>query len=239
MEAVILAGGFGTRLRSVVGDVPKPMADIGGKPFLEHLLTYIIQQGVTHLILCVHHMRDIIVSHFGATFQGCVISYAIEEQPLGTGGALINALSYVRGNRFFVLNGDSFLQLDYRHFADSCQKAPASLVLRQVPDASRYGRVEINATHIVAFQEKGRLGQGLINGGVYLVEKDWLVAQNMPLVFSIEQEVFLLQAAQGTLGYFVADGYFIDIGIPEDYQRAIKELPSIIKMQTSSVLQAT
>ena len=222
MKAIILAGGFGTRLKHVLPNVPKPMAPINGKPFLEVLINYLKKQGFNEFILSVHHMREQIIEHFAGE-PG--ISFAIEEEPLGTGGAILNSIkqSGVTGN-VAVLNGDSFLKIDYKKFFETHKNKNFSIALQEVPDTNRYGRIEVDGDIISDFREKGIQGKGLINTGYYIINASWFLKQNLPDKFSIESDFLLPNIKQIKPGYYMVDNYFIDIGIPEDYARAQNEL---------------
>ncbi len=228
MKAIILVGGFGTRLKHLLPDVPKPMADISGRPFLEYMLDYLIAAGVDEVIFSVHHMREKISNHFGDKYRNIKISYAVENEPLGTGGAILNSLK-INGSdgKFLVLNGDSFQTIDLQKFYQHNKDKNITVVLRKVNDTTRYGRVEIDSSVIISFSEKGIPGQGLINAGCYLIDGAWFRSLELPEKFSIETD-FLMKMS-GKLPYFVADDYFIDIGIPEDYMRAQNEIPAKIK----------
>ena len=223
MQAIILAGGFGTRLRSVLPDVPKPMAPLHGKPFLAYLLRYLQQQGVRDVVLSVHHMRAQIEDYFGASYADIDLQYAVEEQPLGTGGAILHALPLIDPSRpVFILNGDTFLKMDYRamlvaHHQRGCS---LSLALRHVEDCSRYGAVLLAQNTVVEFQEKGVPGPGLINAGVYVLHPRLFRGYQLPPQFSFETEFLYKHVAALNPQAFVVDDYFIDIGVPEDYARA-------------------
>jgi D-glycero-alpha-D-manno-heptose 1-phosphate guanylyltransferase len=225
MKAILLVGGFGTRLKSVVGDIPKPMADINGKPFLEHLLNYLHKQGVDEFILSVHHLKEKIIDYFGDNFNGAKIIYAIEDEPLGTGGAVLNAMNCVNyDDDFLVLNGDCFQEINLKSFLDSRfhenNKAHIVLTLRQMPDTFRYGRVEVDSKKIISFKEKGISGEGLINAGIYLIDSKFFKSQNLPKKFSIETDFFAQFVKSNFVPYYIASGNFIDIGTPEDYELA-------------------
>lgn len=217
----MLAGGLGTRLRAVVPDLPKPMAPVAGRPFLEILLSSLARQGVDHVVLSVGHRASQVVDHFGAAYDGMEIDYAVEDAPLGTGGAVRLALSRCRGEPVLVLNGDTFLELDLAALR-ACwrdDRAPV-VVAREVDDTARFGRMRIEDGQVVAFAEKGAAGPGTINGGVYLVPRDLLDAFEPGRPFSIENDFFAPQAGRRTIRAFVARGLFVDIGVPDDYARA-------------------
>lgn len=222
MKAIILAGGFGTRLKHVLPDVPKPMADINGQPFLEVLINYLKKQGFNEFVLSVHHMREQIIEYFKG-MPG--VTFAIEEEPLGTGGAILNSIKQagVTGD-VAVLNGDSFLEINYKEFFKHHKGKNFSLALREVEDTARYGRVETEGDIITDFKEKGIHGKGFINAGYYIINAYWMLKQGLPEKFSVETDFLLPKIKEIKPGYFVVDNYFIDIGIPEDYKRAQDEL---------------
>jgi len=225
MEAIILAGGLGTRLQSVVSELPKCMAPVTGRPFLEFLLTKLKENGITRVILSVGYKHEAIMAHFGNSFQGISLSYAIEEEPLGTGGGILLALASAVDDNVFILNGDTLYEVDLRTMMQQhCLQKPAiTMALRRVEETARYGSVETDAQHnIVAFREKGEItGPGLINGGIYCVAREALLKQGLPQRFSFEKDVLEKQIL--TMQGFISDAYFIDIGIPADYERAEKE----------------
>jgi D-glycero-alpha-D-manno-heptose 1-phosphate guanylyltransferase len=235
MQAVILAGGFGTRLRSVVADTPKPMALIHGKPFLAYILDYLISQGITDVVLSVHYLKEQIETYFKTKYNGISIRYAVEEQPLGTGGAIKHALNYIdTSSPVFVLNGDTFLKLDYQILFSEHQKNASSMtiVLRKMADCSRYGVVFTEKNTVTTFKEQGDPSSGLINAGVYLIQPDLFNPFPISEKFSFEKDFLFSHVATIKPRAFVVDDYFIDIGVPEDYARASAELgmhmPSII-----------
>jgi D,D-heptose 1,7-bisphosphate phosphatase len=234
MQAIILAGGLGTRLQAVVKDVPKPMADINGKPFLAHLLQYLQQYGFTDCCISTGYLQEKISTYFGDKYLGINVSYATEDRPLGTGGAIINSLKNCNKSApIVVLNGDTFLKVDYKKLLEfhRTNNSQLTMVLRKMDDCSRYGAVEIDKNNcVISFKEKSSTSfEGLINGGVYVIDPQIFSADNLPKQFSFEQD-FLIQNLSNLQPYgFVADDYFIDIGIPEDYKRAqIELLPQIL-----------
>lgn len=230
MWAVILVGGFGTRLQEILPNVPKPMAPINGKPFLAYLLAFLRSQGVTDVVFSVHYLREQIQDYFKAQYEGMTLHYAIEEQALGTGGAILNALSVLPPDKpFFVLNGDTFVKLNYQAFYHQHQNNAASLTiaLRSIEDCSRYGKVLTQGNEIIAFKEKDEKGPGFINAGVYLINPDLFSQFNLPLQFSFEKDFMLPFATKLKPQAFFVNDYFIDIGIPDDYLRAQVELPQL------------
>lgn len=226
MKAIILLGGFGTRLRSVLPDVPKPMAPINDKPFLAYLLDYLHAQGISSVVFSVHFLRDQIQAYFGREYAGMRITYAVEDEPLGTGGAIAHSLSFIDGEEpVFVLNGDTFVQLDYQAMFVAGQEVMMSMALRAVDDCSRYGKVVMQQGLVTEFREKGELGPGYINAGVYLIHPSLFAHYPLPKQFSFEKDFLFPYLTMLQPRAFIANDYFIDIGIPEDYARAQAELP--------------
>ncbi|MCB9246014.1 MAG: HAD-IIIA family hydrolase [Flavobacteriales bacterium] len=222
-EAIILAGGKGTRLQSVVADLPKPMATVAGVPFLEHLFRHICAQGIEHIVLSVGYKAETIRSYFGAEWNGVPISYATETSPLGTGGAIAFALKFCRENDVLVFNGDTFFNIDLNSFYGfhSERKSVFTMALKEMINPDRYGTVELSETRIVKFHEKRTgLEKGLINSGVYALNKVKFLELPLGEMFSFEQDFLEPYVSKWHFNAFLADGYFIDIGIPEDYYKA-------------------
>ncbi len=227
MQAIILAGGFGTRLRSVIADLPKPLAPIHDKPFLAYLLHYLKSQGVTHIVLSVHFMGEKIQDYFKSTFEGLKIDYAIEKEPLGTGGAILHSLNFIDPQKpVFVLNGDTFLKCDYKKMLQAHGNSQLTMALRPVPDVSRYGYVIVKNDQVVSFQEKGIQQPGLINAGVYLLQAGLFKEYHLPEVFSFETDFLFKHINELHPRAFIVDDYFIDIGVPEDYEKARQDFSS-------------
>lgn len=218
MEAIVLAGGFGTRLREVIDNVPKPMAPIRGRPFLEILLSSLAQKGFSRVVLSIGYMATVISDHFGNTFKGMEIAYAIEDTPLGTGGALRLALEACAQERVFVFNGDTYLDLEVEQLSLHWNMNQKLIVVgRCVPDTFRYGRLILEGNQISAFAEKGIKGKGLINAGCYVVSKNLLDGFPVNKAFSFEEDFLMNETCRSRIDVFVTNGRFIDIGIPEDY----------------------
>jgi len=220
-EAVILAGGYGTRLRQVVADVPKPMAPIAGRPFLEIQLQFLARRGVGHAVLAVGYLGHVIVGHFGDRFAGVELSYAVEDSPLGTGGAIQKALRLCRGDRAVVLNGDTYLDFDL-DAADRLWRTDGRGVIvgRAVPDTARFGRLSVADGWVDGMVEKGAAGPGIINAGSYVLGRGQLDDVDMPPPFSFENDCLARWLPVSPFHLFVADGLFIDIGVPDDFARA-------------------
>ena len=246
-EAIILAGGLGTRLRSVAPDVPKAMAPIAGQPFLAYLLQFLETQGITRVILAVGYRNEAIRDFFGdryhflgARYQGLKLVYSVEDEPLGTGGALLKALPSADGAFAFVLNGDTFLRLNYPAMAaklepETLEQAPdADLVmaLRHVGDARRYDTAVVVRGRIQGFMARGTEGPGLINAGCYLVARDIFERYPMPPKFSWEGDFLGARTSEIRPIAFECDAPFIDIGIPE----ALEEAQTLIPEWLSSMV---
>jgi D-glycero-alpha-D-manno-heptose 1-phosphate guanylyltransferase len=234
-SAVILAGGLGTRLRGVVPDLPKPMAPVAGHPFLSYQLDYWIAQGIERFVLSVGYRHEAIVGHFGASYRGVPLEYALEQTPLGTGGGLLLALQRpgLQGEPFLLLNGDTYFEAQLpalREFHER-KRSQWTFCLFRCTEAQRYMGMEMDdASRITALKSAtGRPG-GLANGGVYLVDPDVLRAGPWSPGDRLSLEDDLMPAAFGAGRRFYGlecAGAFIDIGIPEDYRRAASLLPGL------------
>lgn len=222
MEAIVLAGGKGTRLQSVVQDVPKPMAPIKGRPFLCFVLDELKLHGFNHIILSVGYMKDKIIEYFGSEFQGMKISYSVEDEPLGTGGGIKKALQLADQEDVFILNGDTIFKIDFTSlYASHCMDRPMlTIALKPMEDVDRYGLVLTKGDRIIKFLEKRYAKIGLINGGIYLLNKGQFDNLKLPEKFSFETDFMQRQYLEHDFKGFISKGYFIDIGIPEDYQKA-------------------
>lgn len=222
MECIILAGGMGTRLRSVVSDVPKCMAPVAGKPFLYYLFTTLIESGFTHIILSLGYKHEVIEEWIASSSFPIAISSVTEDTPLGTGGAVKLALSHANEEEIFILNGDTFFEVDFMDMLALHKKnrSAATLALKEMRQFDRYGVVDIEvpSNRILRFHEKLYCESGLINGGIYLINRREL--DGYPAKFSLEKDFFEKQVSSSTLSGYISNGYFIDIGIPEDYERA-------------------
>lgn len=225
MEAIILAGGFGTRLQSVVNDVPKPMADINGKPFLAYLLHSLSAKGVTKITLSVGYKHDVIINYFSDSYDGITISYVVESDPLGTGGALVESLKKVTERNVLLLNGDSFFDINVKQLFEQhvLNDFDVTLAVKEMHNSDRYGTVAVENNRVTNFVEKKTKSYGLINGGVYILKTALL--DNIPheKVFSFETDILQKYVNLLSVGAYVDKGYFIDIGVPEDYFKAQKD----------------
>ncbi|MFI3155419.1 MAG: sugar phosphate nucleotidyltransferase [Methylococcaceae bacterium] len=227
VSAVILAGGLGTRLRSAVPDLPKPMAPIRGRPFLEHQFDYWIKQGVRHFVLSVGYRHEIIIEHFGNSYNGAELDYVIEKKPLGTGGGLLLAAEKVNKDEpFLLLNGDTYFAVDLNTLIEFslANNADWCFSLFRTHEEGRYMGMDISPQgQIVSLKSGiGRSGR-LANGGVYWVNPQALLSEKFPSddKVSLEDDIFPIAIALGQrlLGIEFS-GSFIDIGVPKDYYRA-------------------
>jgi D-glycero-alpha-D-manno-heptose 1-phosphate guanylyltransferase len=222
MQAIILAGGLGTRLRGVIGDLPKPMALVGGHPFLHHLLTALSAAGFRSVVLSVGHRHEVIVEYFGAAFAGLSIEYSVESIPLGTGGAIRQSLGRARPGPCFVLNGDTMVEVDYAAMfnAHTTRGARLTMAACRLDEVGRFGALAIDDGVVTAFLEKGAVGAGYINAGVYLTDASLFDGYALPERFSFETDFLARHLATIRPRAFETQGRFLDIGIPQDYQRA-------------------
>lgn len=222
-ECIVLAGGFGTRLQSVVKDVPKCMAEVAEKPFIHHLFDYLEVQNFSHVILSLGYKSEIVIDWIASQNRKFRMSYAVEDEPLGTGGAIKYAFNKVEGNDAFVINGDTYFDVntDELTFSHIEKKADLTIALKPMSDFDRYGSVETAEDgRIIRFHEKALRDKGLINGGIYLINKTLFNKLSLPAKFSFEKDVMesLLEILR--IYGFVQDTYFIDIGIPADFEKA-------------------
>jgi D-glycero-alpha-D-manno-heptose 1-phosphate guanylyltransferase len=228
-EAIILAGGQGTRLRSISGDLPKPMVPVCSRPFLEYLLRMLLAAGIRRTILAVGYRHDVISTHFGPEYHGMSLIYCVEEAPLGTGGAVADAFKFTRDEDVVLMNGDSYFMVDIgRLFAYHVEmRGDITMALKRLEDCARYGTVTMDGSRIHAFREKGTTGAGHINGGVYVVNRR--IVEKLPMERPCSLETDFLAMHSGDLMFvpFICEGYFMDIGTPEDYRKAQTEFPAV------------
>ncbi len=226
-ECIILAGGFGTRLKSAVPDLPKCMAPINGKPFLQYLIDYLIQQGVHSFIFSLGYLHEFIESFLQENYPTLIYKIVVENEPLGTGGAIKLAIEQAHQKNVIILNGDTMFTVNIQelynfHTQHDCI---TTLSLKPMQQFERYGVVSINEQcHIQQFQEKKYYESGLINGGVYALNVDLFKKLSLPKVFSFEKDYLEKYFASYKMMGLIQDKYFIDIGIPEDFEKAKKEL---------------
>jgi D-glycero-alpha-D-manno-heptose 1-phosphate guanylyltransferase len=226
-EAIVLAGGLGTRLKSVVGDVPKSLAPVAGRPFLGYLLDYAKQQGIKKFIFALGYKTEQIETFVEGYLPEGSYFFSIEDQPLGTGGAICKACKEVSSVNAIVLNADTFFAVSFSDLAELHEehKAACTLALKPMKAFDRYGVVSINEQQVVTgFSEKKYHNAGLINGGVYALSAAVFLQKSFPPVFSFEKDYLEKEFANRNILGMVSDAYFIDIGVPEDYHRAQAEL---------------
>lgn len=225
-EILILCGGEGRRLRSMISEVPKPMAPIGEKPFLDYLVRAIEKQGYKNFCFLTGYKSEIISEYFKNNFNHLNLRFSVEETPLGTGGAIFKAIKGSTLNNFIVVNGDTFFDIDLNEFPRNWKPGTFKIALRTVSDSSRYGKVEINQDNrVVSFIEKSSAThlptKGLINGGIYIFDKSVFLQDVIEGEFiSLENDMFPKLLSDEKIYAQVFNDDFIDIGIPEDYIRA-------------------
>lgn len=224
---VVLAGGLGTRLKGVVSDVPKPLAPIEGKPFLDYLLSYWVKNKAKKIILSVGYKNDQIKKHFGKNYKGVPIEYVIEDVPAGTGGAVLKVLDEVNmPDDFFIINGDTLFLNDLKIMINSHvdNEADFTICLRNIENAGRYHRMQMDKTNKLCsiLEPDNKKVSGLINGGVYVVNRKVfdVFSIEQEKVISLENEILPKIISSNKVYGVVDDGAFIDIGIPDDYFRA-------------------
>jgi len=225
ITTVILAGGLGTRLRPIVSDRPKVLAEVLGRPFLTYLFDQLAHAGARETILCTGYMADSVKKEIGNSYRSLSIKHSMEDVPLGTGGALRLALPLIKSDTVMVMNGDSYVNADLRTFLEWFLRKDivAALLLAKALDTSRYGRVVTsNGGRIETFEEKGGIaGDGWINAGIYLLQKTVVETISPGKTFSLERELFTSLIDKKLYGYR-CEGEFIDIGTPESLQKAEK-----------------
>ncbi len=229
ITAVVLCGGLGTRLRSVSADRPKPMVDVAGRPFLEYILDYLIDQGVTKAVLAVSFKKEAIIDHFGTKYKNLDLSYSIESIPLGTGGAIKQSILQLVDHcdqLILVINGDTLVEYQLEDMLSELNHGNAELVisLKAMEDTSRYGRVNVNDRGVTQFEEKKGGVPGLINAGVYLFNSHLQDEFPRQETFSFENDVLENIVHTHRVLASVTNGYFIDIGVPDDFKKAQRDL---------------
>jgi D-glycero-alpha-D-manno-heptose 1-phosphate guanylyltransferase len=230
-EAVILAGGFGTRLKIILGEVPKPMAPVNNIPFIVYLLEQLNDFKFERVVLATGYKHEVMKSWLGSSYKGIQLFYSVEKEPLGTGGAIYKAAESINSNYFFVVNGDTFFEVDFDRMEETFLKRRSGLMLALKPmkNFDRYGSIVAEEERIASFNEKKFCNEGLINGGIYLICKEWLFDRAPANKFSFEKDILEKFVTTDNIGYYISEGYFVDIGIPEDYRKASEELPGLFK----------
>ncbi len=228
-DAIVLSGGFGKRLKSKIKDIPKPMAEVGGKPFLQIVLDHLLKNGLENIILSVSYKKEVIKDYFGNRYKKLNIIYAEETMPLGTGGAVRNSIDFTRCNDVFILNGDTFFDISLKQLFDFHlkKKADLSIALKKTVSGKtdRYGSVLLDSEkRIISFKEKTKDDFSYINGGIYLMNINKFKKIKFPEKFSFEKDFLEQYLFEYKFYGKIFDSYFIDIGVPEDYETANKEL---------------
>jgi D-glycero-alpha-D-manno-heptose 1-phosphate guanylyltransferase len=230
MECIVLAGGLGTRLRGTIGDYPKCMAEINGKPFLHYIFDYLEQQQCAHVILSLGYKHEVILDWLKTENRSFSVDHVIEEVPLGTGGGIQLAMHKAVTSNVAILNGDTMFRvsLEQQFSFHKANNAAATLALKPMRHFDRYGIVNMdNEGHITAFEEKKYCEQGSINGGAYIINKAAFLAKGLPEKFSFEKDYLEAFVNEGTFFGINNDAYFIDIGIPEDYNKAQEDFKTL------------
>ncbi|MEN9470503.1 MAG: hypothetical protein RL630_2236 [Verrucomicrobiota bacterium] len=221
IDVAILVGGLGTRLRGVVDDVPKPLAPVLGRPFLFYLLDMLALRGARTVTLCSGYMADLVQHKVGREWLGMPIHHSVEDQPMGTAGALAHAKYFLKSERVLVMNGDTWFEPDFIALVEASLDSEFTIAAARVPDASRYGTLETHSSgQLISFKEKSpSAAPGLINAGVYLVSQNFLAAIPSGRI-SLETEILPTLAREGRVKVFESNSPFLDIGIPADFSAA-------------------
>lgn len=233
MEAIILAGGQGTRLKSLFPDLPKALVPIQGRVFLEFLLDFLIQEGINRVVLSLGYQYKKIQNYFKEFYYSLPIVYSIESEPLGTGGAIQKALKHCKEKNIFVFNGDTLFHVPLNSFMKAHKQhfTFLSIALKKMENTSRYGFIQTQGEEIIGFQEKQTKDKGFINGGVYILQKELFSLFDLKTPFSFEKDILEKHAKQIHAHAFFTESHFIDIGTEKDYQRAQKEIPFYWKIK--------
>ncbi|HDR68775.1 MAG TPA: D-glycero-D-manno-heptose 1-phosphate guanosyltransferase [Bacteroidaceae bacterium] len=229
-EAIILAGGLGTRLRPVLPDLPKAMAPIGDKPFLEYLLLYLSGSGIRQVVISVGYKYEAIQSWFGNSFLNTKLIYAIEDEPLGTGGAIRYAMHYIQGESVLLLNGDTFFNVNLVKFTKFFHDhdSDIAMTVKLLSDVTRYGTVIMDRHRVRGFIARQAAEKGYINGGIYLLKSTLFDRYTLPGKFSFEKDFLEKHINDLNIAAMKSPDYFIDIGVPGDYEKARTELPGLL-----------
>ena len=230
-EVIILAGGLGTRLSDTVPGLQKCMAPVNGRPFLYYVIKYLLSHQLNHFIFSLGYRHENISNFVHSHFPKLSSSFSVEEFPLGTGGAITKALNYTKDDNILVLNGDTFFNVHLPALMElhKRQKADCTIALKPMKNFERYGSVTLNEDSVItAFTEKKYYDQGLINGGIYILKKQSIITEKLPVQFSFEKDFLEKFVNEKKICGQVHDDYFIDIGIPVDYYRAQDELKQFV-----------
>lgn len=227
IKAIVLAGGFGTRLKHITKDTPKPMAPINGVPFLAFVLDHLIKYGITDITLAVSYKRDVIKDYFKDSYHDASIRYSVEDTPLGTGGAIVKAIDGATDADYLIINGDTLFPVNIGEMYQDFISSPANIqiAVKHMDETGRYGRIDFDEKNVVQkFVEKGENVPGYINGGIYILNPVILSSFEDGQTFSFEDKVLTKNIKSNHTIVYSSEEYFIDIGIPDDYERAKKEI---------------
>ncbi|MDQ3141401.1 MAG: HAD-IIIA family hydrolase [Bacteroidota bacterium] len=233
-ECIILAGGFGTRLQHLIPDIPKCLAPVAGMPFLFYLMNYLCNESVEHFIFSVGYQHEKIIDFLDTNYPKLKISYAIESEALGTGGAIVYALKFVEGKQVFILNGDTYFPVSLTQMQLEAESTHADLIIagKQLEHPNRYGTILVDSQNkIEAFREKQVIDSGIINGGIYLMNIHTFHQMNLLEKFSFEKDVLEINVSKWDMRLSLQDVFFIDIGVPEDYEKAQVLIPQVEKKE--------
>lgn len=222
-ECIVIAGGLGTRLSPVWNATPKVLAPVNGFPFLYYLLKYLKEQKITRLVFALGFKSEIVEEWLRSNPVGLDIILSIEDNPLGTGGAIRKALDYCQTEDIFYINGDTFFNVDFSLLESRYHQMlkKVCIAIKPMKNPFRYGTVElVDSVNVRSFKEKAEIGYGFVNGGVGVFSKSFLIEFTKMEVFSFEKDFLEVIAPLGFLGAVEFNEYFIDIGVPEDYQKA-------------------
>ena len=226
-EAIILAGGLGTRLKTAVPDLPKCMAPINGKPFIAYVIEYLQGQGIEQFIFALGYQHEMFESFLALKLTSKNFQLSVEAEPLGTGGAVKLACTKASEKNILVVNGDTLFKADITKLAPfhAMCGADCTLSLKPMQNFSRYGVVELNKDYSINnFKEKQQYEQGLINAGLYVLNTGKFLKEDLPDKFSFEKDYLEKYYRERRMYGVIQDEYFIDIGVPEDYEKAKQEL---------------
>ncbi|HQX42926.1 MAG: HAD-IIIA family hydrolase [Saprospiraceae bacterium] len=227
-ECIVLAGGFGTRLQHLIPDTPKCLAPVGGKPFIDYLIQHLVTEKMDKFIFSLGYKSDMVESYIKTKFPHLNCEFCVESKPLGTGGAIIYSLGKCTSDQVFILNADTFYPISFDSFYKFYQKNKSGIciALKPIVEPDRYGTVMMDDQHkIVQFLEKKYSPYGLINGGIYLIDRKWILEFELPEIFSFETEILQKYTTTENIFGMVQDVPFLDIGIPSDYEKAQTFLP--------------
>jgi D-glycero-alpha-D-manno-heptose 1-phosphate guanylyltransferase len=228
MECIVLAGGLGTRLRGVIGEQPKCMASVAGQPFLAYLFKYLERQACTKVILSLGYKHEVVLEWLNTQTHAFKLDWVVEEEPLGTGGGIKLALEKAAEETVFILNGDTFFDVDLGQMKE--QNSEAVIALKYLENFERYGSVTTGSDgYILSFEEKKPMQEGLINGGIYLISRKRFLDRHFPQKFSFEKDYLEAFVKEPVFFAYQSNGYFIDIGVPDDYERAQHDFKALFR----------